>query len=860
LDVSQGGQWSKLRFDVLRDDRTGRYVDQMPPGTQPCSAARRSLIVAVALACLIGALVPASAMAMAQTSDGDLSARLAELARPSVRIAPPDEQAAKLSVASDGPGSLLREGNRVLVDVRFGQGAAAGVEGLREAGARVLHVSRQYQTVTVAVRPADLRDVADVARVGAVTEVLAPIVSAVGPVTAATSCAGAVTSEGDAQLGAGNARSAFNIDGAGTTVGILSDSFDRDITAPRKASADVASGDLPGPGNPCGRSVPVRLLDDSTPASEATDEGRGMAQIVHDLAPGASIAFATAFTSLTAFADNIRRLAKPVSKGGAGAQVIVDDVVYLEEPFFQDGPVAAAVNEVAAAGVAHFSSAGNNNLFDKEGNEIASWEAPEFRDSGACPASLVAFSEAVEKEEEEESKPPQGLKPDHCLDFDPDPGAGQVDDDFGITVEKDETLTVDVQWAEPWFGVNSDIDAFAFDSSGESIAVSGDENISDSERPYELLSWENDTGEDAEVQLVINRYGGPGARIKFVLLRNGGGVTATEYPQSSGGDVVGPTIFGHNGAKGAVSVGAVLYKNSSMPEPYSSRGPVTHYFGPVVGTAPALPIPKQTIGKPDLVATDGVATTFFGQLLSGVWRFFGTSAAAPHAAAVAALVREANPTLSTPQVRTTLASTARLVGAFGPNAVGAGLVDAYGAVSSVALPPTISITERPASLGRNRTPTIGFAANRPASFSCTIDEGSPQPCISPFVPKTPLADGEHGFVVSGTDLAGRTGTSELVLFKIDSRRPRTFFRAHPRRVIRTRHRRARAVFRFGSNEADVTFICRVDGGLYRFCGKRLARRFRIGRHDVRVKASDKAGNIDDSPAVYRFRVKRRGQS
>ena len=66
------------------------------------------------------------------------------------------------------------------------------------------------------------------------------------------------------------------------------------------------------------------------------------------------------------------------------------------------------------------------------------------------------------------------------------------------------------------------------------------------------------------------------------------------------------------------------------------------------------------------------------------------------------------------------------------------------------------------------------------------------------------------------------------------------------------------VFRFGSNEQNVTFICRVDGGLFRFCNDRLVRRLRIGRHDVRVKARDEAGNIDETPAVYRFRIKPRG--
>ena len=208
---------------------------------------------ALALAC---ALAPALALAVAnRAGDGDLSPHLAELAKPSLRSAPPAEQASALGLAPEGPGSLLREGNRVLVDVRFDQGAAAGVDDLRAAGAKVVNVSRRYQTVTVAARPDELRRLSGIPRVAGATEVLAPIVYGVGgggPVTAAaTPCFGAATSEGDVQLRAAEAREAFGVDGSGVTVGILSDSFDRDPVAPTDAAEDVASGDLPGPGNPC---------------------------------------------------------------------------------------------------------------------------------------------------------------------------------------------------------------------------------------------------------------------------------------------------------------------------------------------------------------------------------------------------------------------------------------------------------------------------------------------------------------------------------------------------------------------------------------------------------------------------------
>ena len=186
------------------------------------------------------------------------------------------------------------------------------------------------------------------------------------------------------------------------------------------------------------------------------------------------------------------------------------------------------------------------------------------------------------------------------------------------------------------------------------------------------------------VQLVVNRFSGGNPRLKFILLQNGGGVTATEYPRSGGGDVVGPSVFGHSGSSSAIAVGAVRFSagktSAEAPEEYSSRGPVRHLFAPVEGTAPSAPIGEEVISKPDVVATDCGVTTFFAfQDNLGAWRFCGTSAAAPHAAGVAALMQGVEPGASPAEIRAALAGTANPVGAFGPCAVGGGLIESLGA-------------------------------------------------------------------------------------------------------------------------------------------------------------------------------------
>lgn len=767
------------------------------------SSRGRAGIFSIAL--LLIAIVALPSPALAMRGAGDLSPRLAKLASPSLRDASHAKQARALDLAADGPGSLVRRGGRVLAYVRFDRGALAAVDDLRSAGAKAVNVNGRYEKITVAAKPSQLRAVARVTGVEGVTPVLSPV-------TAATCPSGSVVSEGDGQLFAASAR-ALNpgVDGGGVTVGVLSDSFDQateasDGSGPiaTKATDDVKSGDLPGVGNECGHMTPVEVLSEENNASEASDEGRAMTQIVHDLAPGANLKFASAFNGEPAFADSIGELVT------AGADVLVDDVFYLEEPFFQDGPVAVAANEAVAAGSTYFSAAGNDNLIDEEGNDIASWETPGFRDAGSCPPAVAAKA---------------GFNAFHCLDFNP---GSATDRTFGIRVEPGRELIVDLQWDEPWNGVDTDLDAFLLNTSGGLIAESHEDNVKITQTPVEVVDWANESGSTRTVQLVVNRFSGEAPRVKFALIENGAGVEATEYPRSSGEDVVGPTVFGHSGSAGAISMGAVFFNDSSEPEPYSSRGPVRHDFDPVEGPTPAAPIATEILSKPDLVATDCGKTTFFAGFFGAAWRFCGTSAAAPHAGAVAALMLDAEPAAEPAEVRAALWGSATPVGAFGPCAVGAGLVEAVGAVEEVIAETggTGPVCEPPES---EVDPEEAAAPGNWGSETPPVAPKETPPTATP-PPETP----EPGPVTE----------------------PRTFFLQRPGKTVQTLHRRAKVVFLFGSNETDVSFVCRIDGGLFRPCRERLIRRFPLGWHTVEVAARDADGIGDQTPARYRFKVKR----
>jgi hypothetical protein len=757
-----------------------------------------------ALLALTMVILPGSAAAMGESSS--LSPRLARLTTPSLRSAPAAQQAKALGLATD---RLARKGNRVLVNVRFEAGALAALDDLQDAGAKAVAASRRRQVITVAAVPARFRAIARVAGVEGVTPVLAPIAAA------AVCPSGSVVSEGDAQLNAKAAREANpGVDGTGVTVGVLSDSFDQatedesgDPIA-TDAEDDVKSADLPGVGNECGHTTPIAILSSQSNGSQATDEGRAMTQIVHDLAPGADLQFASAFNGEVAFANNIKALA------AAGAGVIADDVFYPEEPFFQDGPIAVAVKEVVEDGAAYFSAAGNDNLIDEGGHDIASWETPAFRDAGSCPPAVRAIPT---------------INAFHCLDFNP---GSPLDKTFGIKVEAGATLAVDLQWDEPWNGVGTDLDAFLLDSSGNRIpgTEANERNIEISQVPAEVREWTNSTGSTKTVQLVVNRFAGGTPRVKFALIENGSGVSATEYPRSSGEDVVGPTIFGHSGSASAVSVGAVFFGDKSELETYSSRGPVRHDFGPVEGISPAAPLgAPETLSKPDLVATDCGKTTFFSFFVFGAWHFCGTSAAAPHAAAVSALMLDAEPAAEPEDVRAALVASAAAVGAFGPCAVGAGLVEAVGAIEEAVAKSGAAgpVCEAPES------EVDPEEAAAPGNWGSEVPPVSPgggttPPPVSPPEPEVP-----------------KPGPA-----------PRTFFLQRPTKNVLTRHRQARVVFRFGSDDAGASFVCRIDGGFFRPCPERLVRRFPLGWHTVEVAARDAGGIGDRTPARYRFKVKK----
>lgn len=453
---------------------------------------------------------------------------------------------------------------------------------------------------------------------------------------------GSVASQADTAIRSSNLRSTYaGVTGAGIKVGVLSDSFD---TGPGSYSADVTSGDLPSG---------VTVLAEY---AGGTDEGRAMAQLIYDEAPGITLAYATAFTGDTAFAANIKALRD------AGCKVIVDDVGYFNEPYFQDGPIAQAVDNVTATGVTYLSAAGNS----AQESYDSVWRTGNVRANGSVPVgtSLAFFGGTT---------------------FDFDTTAG-IDDLASFTVATGQSMSITLQWdqsaksASP-VGSTNDLDVYVLNSSGTVVAASYDDNINGD--PVEIVQYVNSSG-NSTLQLMIVQYtaaGGPTAgRVKFI--DNFGTTSNWQYALNSG------TSVGHPNSATGIGVAAARYDATPA---YGTNPPVAEYFTsyggvPILFNTAGVAISPVTRQQPWVTGVDGADTTFFGQdyEFNGLPNFFGTSAAAPSVAGVVALMLQRSPNLTPAQVKTALGNTALNMSTAGFDYLtGMGLVRADNALAAV---------------------------------------------------------------------------------------------------------------------------------------------------------------------------------
>jgi hypothetical protein len=429
------------------------------------------------------------------------------------------------------------------------------------------------------------------------------------------------TSAGDVAHGADVLRATYDVDGAGITVGVLSDGVE-------SLAALQASGDLPA----------VTVLPGQAGSGS---EGTAILEIIHDLAPGADLLFATALGGRPVFAANIVALQE------AGADVIVDDVQYFAEPVFQDGAVAAAVDAVSAAGVLYFSAAGNGGNLARGTSGV--WEGDFYWSGNSFRGN-----------------------PAHAF------GSGATRN----AVIEDSPFLFGLFWSDPQDGSANDYDLYLLAQGGASVVAASTDVQNGNDDPLEIIdSFDYD---DTGRELLVVRDSGVG---RYLHLNANGGRLAIATQGQTGG---------HSAARSAFSIGAVhvglaggdggLFDGSESVQSYSSDGPRRVFFeqdGTPITLFDLYSTGGELRQKPDFAAADCVstATPDFGY-------FCGTSAAAPHAAAIAALLLElGGDALTAEEVRAALEQGAFDIEAAGTDVLaGFGLIDAAASADVIAAP------------------------------------------------------------------------------------------------------------------------------------------------------------------------------
>jgi hypothetical protein len=494
---------------------------------------------------------------------------------------------------------------------------------------------------------------------------------------------GGTNTEGDVTHRAFPARNVFNIDGTGVKIGVLSDGVSN-------LDKSRASGDL----------GPVTVLPGQAGAG---DEGTAILEIIHDVAPGAQLFFATAFGGITSFAQNIRALR------AAGCDIIVDDVFYFVETPFQDGQapgvasttnggvVIQAVNDVTASGALYFSSAGNSGNLNDGTSGV--WEG-NFLDGGPAGPPL----------------PTTAVGSLHNF-------GGQNFNVLTVAAGGNNN-PINLYWSDPLGGSSNDYDLFRLSADGTTVTASSTNMQNGSQDPYEQIGPST-----AGSRFVIVKK--TGAADRFLHLNANRGRFSIATAGQTHGHAAAAAAFGCAATPAATAIGPAPNPTGPFPNPFNSSNVVERFssdgprriFYQADGT-PITPGDFSATGgllrqKPDITAADGVSVTGVGGFPS---TFFGTSAAAPHAAAIAGLLKSANLSFTPAQIRAALTGSAFDIEAPGVDRdSGAGIIDTIAALQALGIP----------------TPPTTVSATGPVQYSdvvtlnsTTIPQVSPPPPIS----------------------------------------------------------------------------------------------------------------------------------
>ena len=498
------------------------------------------------------------------------------------------------------------------------------------------------------------------------------------------------------------------IDGTGVKVCVLSDGVN-------SLAARQATGDLPA------------AVDVVAGQAGLGDEGTAMLEIIHDLAPGAALGFATGFNGDAQMATNIQTLRNPPHL----CDIIVDDVTYYLEPPFQEGIIAQAVSNVTSNGAVYFSSSANSG--SKTNGTSGTWEG-DFVNSGTSLSVI--------------------------------PEAGTVhlfNGSNANTITKTGNAYI-LTWGDPQNASTNDYDLFILDSGLTKILAQSTNRQTGSTSPWEGFLASSSIPIGSKI-VVINYQGN--AQIRALRLDTQRG----QLSVNTNGNT-----YGHNGGVNTITTAAVYVGTAgggsftggtaNPVELYSSDGPRRLFFSPsgiplttgniLFGTNGGTLLNKVNIASADCVVT----TT------PGFFPFCGTSAAAPHAAAIAALLKSANPTLPNTKIKNALSSTALDIEALGFDYnAGSGLIMADASVRSTLNPIVVTGTFTPNTIFAKGISTLTISLYNPngvALQNIAISDAYPTNLINFAIPNALLSGsgcaGNVTATANGTTL-GLTGVT-----------------------------------------------------------------------------------------------------
>jgi len=435
------------------------------------------------------------------------------------------------------------------------------------------------------------------------------IINFARPVYPAKIDAGGVTTQGDGAQLSNAVRERFRmtnssgdvviLDGRDISIGILSDSYDREFGGPY-AHLDVGSGELPSG---------VQVLKDNV--NNATDEGRAMMQTVHDVAPGASLAFHTATASPRQFEIGFNALKIE------GCDIIVDDITFITEPFFGAGRISQAIELfVSEPGKFHITSAGNlaNKAFQSTFNPSSNAPVTNFIDPGSETKAHVF-----------------GTNPDGSEDY--LQKISVIPGTYLIALQYKEPAASQINHT----GASVDLDIYLVDDFGRLIVGNNRLNIFGD--PTEIIVFRATGTGEANI-LITSANGDTNVPFRYIAFRTAAedgtpdGLKIEEYFGNGA-----PTISGHAMTDASITVGAVDYRKADSPiaEVFSSHGGML---------SDGITEPKVDIYAPD----GGNTTTNIGQFANcstcdndEFRNFYGTSQSAPHLAGAIALIMSAAP-------------------------------------------------------------------------------------------------------------------------------------------------------------------------------------------------------------------------